>query len=154
MQSYSVTITCSIVASLTPNGLLTLKRYKLYNKIQIKFYFVKLQTRFSQYLFFTGCHIFPQVLVICLHLIKHVPLRFNTLVPPPVCILRAKLWKVVMKCKIAMLLTFVPFFQKKLHFWDCDILSPPTVIKSTESPIQSNLQPESNPISEEMESNR
>ena len=55
---------------------------------------------------------YPQVIVICLHLIKHVPLGFNTLLAPPVCILRAKLWKVVIKCKVVMFLTFVPFFQK------------------------------------------
>ena len=91
MQYYSATITCSIVASLVPNDLLTPKRYKSYNTIHIKSYFVKLQTHFSQDLLFIGCDIFLQVLVICLYLIKHVPLGFNIFVAPPGSILRAKL---------------------------------------------------------------
>ena len=110
MQSYSATIACSIVASLTANSLLTPKGYKSYNKIHIKCYFVKLQTYFYQDLLLTGCDIFPQVMVICLHLIKHVPLCFNTLVAPPICILRAILWKVAMKFKIVIFIAFVPFF--------------------------------------------
>ena len=112
MQSYSVTITGSIVASLNPNGLLTAKGYKCFNKIHIKCYFVELKTHFSQGLLFIGRDIFPQVMVIFLLLIKHVPLGFNALVAPTVCILREKLWKVVRKCKIAMFLYFVPFFWK------------------------------------------
>ena len=110
MQSYSATITFSIVVSLSPTSLLTPKGYKLYNKIHIKCYFVKLETHFSQDLLFIGCDIFPQVMIICLHLIKHVPLGFNTLVAPPVFTLRAKLWKVVMKCKIVMFLALAPIF--------------------------------------------
>ena len=110
MQSYSATITCSIMASLTPTGLLSPKEYKFYNKIHIKCYFVQLQTHFSQDLLFIGCDIFPQVMIICMHLINHVPLGVNTLVAPPVCTLRAKLWKVVIKCKIVLFLAFVPFF--------------------------------------------
>ena len=110
-SSYSITITCSIVASSTPKSLLTPKRYKFYRKIHTKYYFVKLQNHFTQDLLFIGCDIFPQVMVIRLHLIKHVPLDFNTLVAPPVCILRVKLWKNVMKFKIITFLTFVPFFQ-------------------------------------------
>ena len=98
------------MAPLAPNGLLTLKGYKSYNKIHIKGYFVKLQIHFSQDVFFIGCDIFLQVMVICLHLIKHVPLGVNTLVAPPVCILKTKFWKVVVKCKIAMFLSFAPFF--------------------------------------------
>ena len=93
MQSYAATITCSIVVSLTPNGILITKGHKFYNKIHIKWYFVKL---------FTDCDISPQVMIICFHLIKHVPLGFNTLVAPTVCILRAKLWKIFMKLKIVM----------------------------------------------------
>ena len=54
MKSYSVTITCSIVALLTPNGLLTPKGYTFYNKIHVKCYFVKLQTNFSQDLLLIG----------------------------------------------------------------------------------------------------
>ena len=37
MQSYSVTITCSRMASLDPHSLLTPKGFKLYNKIYIKY---------------------------------------------------------------------------------------------------------------------
>ena len=77
--------------------------------------------------FFSG----STFMVICLHLIKHVPLCFNTPVAPPVCILRAKLWKVDMKCKIVMLVDSFPF-SKNLHFLGCDILSHPTVIQSTQ----------------------
>ena len=58
MQSHSATITFSIMASLTPNGLLTPKRYKRYSKIHRKYYFVKLQTHISQDLLFIGCGIF------------------------------------------------------------------------------------------------
>ena len=76
MQSYAATITCSIVAALAPNCLLTPSGYKFLIKIHIKSYFVKLQTHFSQDLIFIGCDIFPQVMVICLNLIKHVPIRF------------------------------------------------------------------------------
>ena len=53
---------------------------------------------------------FPQVKFICLNLVKHVPLGFNTLPAPPVCILRVKLWRVFIKSKSVMFLTFVPFF--------------------------------------------
>ena len=100
MLSCSATITYSILASLALNGLLTLEGYTFYKKIHIKCYFVKLQIHFSQDLLFIDCDSSHQVMVICLHLIKHVSLGFNTLVAPPVCILRAKLWKVVMKCRI------------------------------------------------------
>ena len=110
MRSYSATITCSIMASLTPNGLLYPKGYKFYKKIHMKCYLTKHQIHFSRDLLLIGCDIFPQVMVICLHLIKHVPLRIHTLVVPPVCILRAKLWKAVMKRKIVMFIAFVPFF--------------------------------------------
>ena len=61
MQSYSATITCSIVVSLTVHDLLTPKGYTFYNEIHIKCYFVKLQTYFSQDLLLIGCDIFPQV---------------------------------------------------------------------------------------------
>ena len=77
MQSYSFTITCSIVTSLPPNGLLTPNEYKFYNKIFVKYYFAKLQTHFSQDILFIGCDIFPQVMIICLHFIKHVLIRFQ-----------------------------------------------------------------------------
>ena len=96
-----------------------LKRYKFYEKIHIKCYFVKLQSHFYQNLLFLGCDLFPQVTVIYLNLIKHVPLGFNTLVAPPVWILRDKLWKVVIKRKTVMLLSFVYFFKKitPLRLW-------------------------------------
>ena len=86
MQSYSDNTPSSIVASLVPHDLLTPKGYKFYNKIHIKCYFVKIQTHFSQDLLFISCDIFPQVMVIFLHLIKHVALGFNIFVAPPVFI--------------------------------------------------------------------
>ena len=84
--------------------------------LHIKCYFVKRQTHFSQNLLFIGCDIFPQVMVICLHLIKHVTLGFNILLALPVRILRAILWKVVMICKIVLLLTSVALSLKKYIF--------------------------------------
>ena len=72
MESYSATVTCLI-----PNGLLTPKDYKYI--IHIKWFLVKVQNHFSQDLLFIGCDIFSQVMVICLHLIKHVPLGFKSL---------------------------------------------------------------------------
>ena len=73
---------CTLIQPLLPVRTITVcyyylhitppKGYKFYNKIHVKCYFVKLQTHFSQDLFFIGCDIFPQVMVICLHLIKHV----------------------------------------------------------------------------------
>ena len=114
MQPYSATISCSVVTSLAPYDLLTPKEQKFYHKIHMKCYFVKLQNHFSQDLLFIGCDIFPQVTVICLHLIKHVALGFDIFVALPVWILRTKLWKIFMKCKIDMFLTFVPLFWK---FW-------------------------------------
>ena len=98
------------MASLAPHSLLTARGHKVYNKTHIKCYFVKLQTHFSQVLLLFGCYIFLQVMVIYLYLIEHIELGFNTFLAPPVSILRAKLWKVVMKCKIHAFLTFVPFF--------------------------------------------
>ena len=74
--------------------------------MHIKYYFVKLQTTFSQELLSIGCGIFLKLRLS----VKHVPLGFNTLLAPPVCILRVKLWKVFIKSKIVMFLTFVPFF--------------------------------------------
>ena len=97
------------MASLAPHGLLTPKGHKIYNETYIKRYFVKLQTQFPQDLLF-GCDIFNQAMVICLHLIKHIVLGFNTILAPPVYILKAKLWKTFTKCKFSMFLTFVPFF--------------------------------------------
>ena len=90
-----------------------LKRYKFYEKIHIKCYFVKLQSHFYQNLLFIGYDLFPQVTVIYLNLIKHVPLGFNTLVVPPVWILRDKLWKVVIKSKTAFKLRLL---FKKITF--------------------------------------
>ena len=100
------------MASLAPHSLLTPRGHKVYNKIHIKCYFVKLQTHFSQDLLLFGCDIFPQVMVICLHLIEHIALGFNTFLAPPVCVLRAELWKVVMKCKIFMFFNFCALFLK------------------------------------------
>ena len=57
MQSYSATITCSRVASLTPKRLLTPKRYKFHNKIHVS----AIWTRFSKKQPFIGCDIFPQI---------------------------------------------------------------------------------------------
>ena len=114
IQPFSATITCSVVVSLTPNDLLIPKGYKFYNKTHIKCCFVKLQTHLFQDQLFIGCDIYPQVMVIWLDLLEHVQLGLNTLGAPPVCILGAKLWKVVMKCKIAIFLAFV-FFSRKLH---------------------------------------
>ena len=107
MQSYSSAITFPTVASLTPNGLLTPEGYKFDNKIYINCYFVKFQTHFSKDLLLIGCDIFPQIVVICLHLIIHVILGFNTLVARPVCNPRANLWKVVVKGEIVIFLTSV-----------------------------------------------
>ena len=39
---------------------------------------------------------------------------FNTILAPPVCIVRTKWWKIVMKCQIAMFLTL--FFLRVLSF--------------------------------------
>ena len=65
---------------------------------------------FLRIYFFTGCGIFLRVLFICLHLIKHVALGFNTFVAPPYFVVTTKLWKIFRKYKIVMLLTSVPFF--------------------------------------------
>ena len=91
MRSHSATIICSIVTSLASNSLFTPRGYKFYDKIRTKCFFLWNLTHFSQDLLFIGSDIFSQVMVICLHLIKHVPLGFNTLVAPPVCILGMKL---------------------------------------------------------------
>ena len=72
MQSYSATITCSIVTTVAPHDLLNPKGHTFYNKIHIKCYFEKLQTHFLQDLLLTGFHIFPQAMVICWHLIEYV----------------------------------------------------------------------------------
>ena len=77
MQSYSATITYSIETILVAHGLLTPTGYAFYNKIYIKCYFVKFQTHFFQDLLFIAYDIFPQVMVVCLHFIKHVSLGFN-----------------------------------------------------------------------------
>ena len=71
-------------------------------KIHLNCYFMNFQAHFPYDLFFVDCYIFPQVIVICLHLIKHVSLMtfliFKTsstnLVAQPVSILIAKLQKV------------------------------------------------------------
>ena len=72
MQSYSATITCSIVTTVAPHDLLNPKGHTFYNKIHIKCYFEKLQTHFLQDLLLTGFHIFFFFLVICWHLIDYV----------------------------------------------------------------------------------
>ena len=77
MQSHSAITNFFIITTFTPHGLLTPTGFTFYNKIYIKSYFVKLQTHFSQEVLFISCDIFPQVMVICLHLIKHVSLGFN-----------------------------------------------------------------------------
>ena len=60
--------------------------------------FYETQTQFSQDLLFIGCGIIPQVMVICLHLIKHVPLGFYTIVAQPVCILFVYILLIVGAC--------------------------------------------------------
>ena len=100
------------MASLAPHGLLTPKGHKIYNETYIKRYFVKLQTQFPQDLLLFGCDIFNQVMVICLHLIKHIELGFNTILAPPVYILKAKLWKTFIKCKFSIFFYFrAPFLK-------------------------------------------
>ena len=73
MQSHSTTITCYILTTLA----LTPKGHTFYIKIHIKCYFVKLQTHSLEDLLFIGLDIFPQVIVICLHLIEHASLGFK-----------------------------------------------------------------------------
>ena len=75
MQSYSATITCTIVASFAPHGLITPKVYILWQNTY-KCYFVELQTHFSQDLQFIGCD-FSSSYRYLFHLIKHVSLVFN-----------------------------------------------------------------------------
>ena len=60
MQSYSATITCCIVASLAPNGLLTPKGTNFIIKCIQN---AERQIHFSQDLLLIGCDIFPQVMV-------------------------------------------------------------------------------------------
>ena len=57
-------------------------------------------------------------LSVCI-LLNMFPLGFNTSAASRVFILRAKLWKIVMKCQIAISLTFVIFFKKLtfLRLW-------------------------------------
>ena len=65
------------MASLAPPALLTPKSFKFYGKAHVKCYFAKLETHFSQHILFIAYGIFPQVMVIRLHLIKLVLLGFN-----------------------------------------------------------------------------
>ena len=51
----------------------------------------EISNHFSQDLLFIGCDIFPQVMIICLHLIKHIPLDCNTLVAPPIFYSKSKI---------------------------------------------------------------
>ena len=76
MQSYSATITCSIVVCLAPHGLLTSKCYKFY-KNTYKMLFCETSNLFLSDLLFIGCDIAPQVMIICLHFIKHVSLSLK-----------------------------------------------------------------------------
>ena len=95
MQSYLATITCFIVTTFVPDGLLAPKDYTFYNKTYIECYFVKLSTHFSQtFLIFKT--------------------DLTTLVAQQVYVLRTKLWKVLMNSKIVMFLSFAP--SKNLHF--------------------------------------
>ena len=77
MQSHSAMISCFIMITFTPQGLSTPKEFTFYNKRHIKCYFLKLQIHFSQDLLLIGCDIIPQVMAICLHLIKHASLDFS-----------------------------------------------------------------------------
>ena len=54
MQSYSVFITCSRMASLDPHSLLTPNGFQFYNEIYTKCYFTLLQTHFSRDPLFVG----------------------------------------------------------------------------------------------------
>ena len=45
--------------------------------INVEFRGLELQTNFSQDPLLIGCNIFLHVMVICLHLIKHISLGFN-----------------------------------------------------------------------------
>ena len=74
MKSYSVTISFSKMASFIPHGLLTTKGFKFYNGIHMLF----CETSNPSFLGCTfHCDVFPQVMVICLFLIKHVSFGFN-----------------------------------------------------------------------------
>ena len=75
MGSYLATITCSGIVS-APHSLLTPKGFKFYSNINIKCYFAKIETHFSQNTLFTDCDIVLIVMVNLLHLIKHVSLGF------------------------------------------------------------------------------
>ena len=71
------------MALLAPHGLLTLERFKYFKKykmlfsMNVEFRGLILQIHFSQDVLFTGCNIFPQVIVIGLHLIRNISLGFN-----------------------------------------------------------------------------
>ena len=79
MQSYSAIITCAIVA---PNGPLTPKGYKFYNKIRIKCYFVKLRSHFSQDLLSLVVTFFLKLCLSVCTLFNMFQLGFNILVAP------------------------------------------------------------------------
>ena len=120
MKIYSATITCFIVTTLAPHGLLTPKCYTFYNKTHIKHYFVKLQTQFFK-IYLSLVVTFFLKLWLSQHFIKNVSLGFNkllmtslifkigltTIVAQQVSILRTELWKVVMNSKTAMFLYFI-----------------------------------------------
>ena len=71
------------MALLAPHGFLYeerfgfFKKYKMLFYINVEFRVLKLQTHFSQDVLFIGCNIFPQVIVIGLHLIKNISLGFH-----------------------------------------------------------------------------
>ena len=65
MQSYSAIITCFIMTTFAPHGLLAPNGYTFYNKTHIECYFFRLQIHFSRDLIFIGCDIYPQVMAIC-----------------------------------------------------------------------------------------
>ena len=89
-------------------------------KIRVNCYFMNFQAHFPYDLFFVDCYIFPQVIVMCLHLIKDVSLDFNILLMTflvfKACFYsNSEIAESVMKCKIVMLSTSRPF-SKNLHF--------------------------------------
>ena len=77
MQSYSAIIICSIVASLAPNDLLTPNGYKFYDKILVKYYFVKIQTHFFRIYFSLVVTFFLKLWLTVCTLLNVFQLGFN-----------------------------------------------------------------------------
>ena len=109
MQSYSATITCSIVASFALNGLSTPKWYKFTTKYIENAILWNLKAIFIRIYFSLVVALFFKLwLSVCI-LLNVYRLSFNTPVASPICILRAKLWKIFVKCQIVV-------FNKRYFF--------------------------------------